>query len=173
MLELQEAAEVADRIAGRVALAIERGSGWQSSPRLVSVCCNTLDALLGESCRELGAVTTVCSLHRLGGACLLIVLLCWMHDCAPCASGLALLQFEQYHKAKRMPPEETQEALLVLEVRHLCHADLTGPKSSYTLLMGSPSALACSPQIPRRDVRRWQPCWRPPAATSGLKLWAP
>ena len=49
--KLQKAAEVAEWIAGRVALAMTRGSGWQPSERLVGVCCNTLDALLGESFR--------------------------------------------------------------------------------------------------------------------------
>lgn len=51
MRKLQKAAEVAEWIAGRVALAMKRGSGWQPSERLVGVCCNTLDALLGESFR--------------------------------------------------------------------------------------------------------------------------
>jgi predicted amidophosphoribosyltransferase len=51
MSKLQNAAEVAEWIAGRVALAIQQGSGWQPSDRLVGVCCNTLDALLGASFR--------------------------------------------------------------------------------------------------------------------------
>lgn len=47
----------------------------------------------------------------------------------PCTAGLPLLQFQQFHAAKQTPMQESQQALLDMEVSHSWPAELTGRSS--------------------------------------------
>jgi hypothetical protein len=130
MCELQAAARELYVVVGKVAAAIVGGSALQPSAQLVGVCCNALVPLLGASKLVFGR-----SIERLQPAscawCLPLRMYAAPVDCAvhkriPCIAGLPLLQFQQFHAAKQMPMQESQQALLDMEVSHLLLADSTG-----------------------------------------------